>query len=323
MEEHTTNNDAGAANPFARTGLVRTPPLQTQQVQEPQGQEKEHQPMQQQYSAWSRVPKLPRVEAAKKLVDELHEYVDKRNNVHKDIKALVIKIQGVLGSAVKEWKNITQRAEEAEKELSAAKTASEASRTSEVRRHDTNTTAEENSVVGSIPQRMQTTPFFTPKRPRASPGDVRPGGSKKHKDAPVTGERRPVEDVAAGGQTPWQVVGERKKKSGGKNRSEKRKFIKRRNKGEALIVKASDDTYAEVLRTMWTNPELRELGADVQKIRRTRNGEMILELKRDPKASSSSYKELTERAMGDKVQVYLTSGGGRQRNSIRRCSRKL
>nr|XP_029722512.1 probable C-terminal domain small phosphatase [Aedes albopictus] len=120
MEDYTTNNEAGAANPFARTGLVRTPPSQTQPVQ---GQEKEHQQMQQQqqqqqqYSAWSRGPKLPRVVAAKKLIDELHEYVDKRSNVHKDIKALVIKIQGTLGSAVKDalfdatWKNKAEQNE--------------------------------------------------------------------------------------------------------------------------------------------------------------------------------------------------------------------
>lgn len=302
MEDYTTNNEAGAANPFARTGLVRTPPSQTQPVQ---GQEKEHQQMQQQqqqqqqYSAWSRGPKLPRVVAAKKLIDELHEYVDKRSNVHKDIKALVIKIQGTLGSAVKEWTSMAQRAESAEKEL-----ANVANRTSEARRVETITTAEEVSVVGSIPQRMQTTPFFTPKRPRASPGDVRPGGSKKHKDAPVTGAHPPAENVvAAGSHTSWQVVGKRKGKSGSKSRSEKRKFIRRRNKGEALIVKASDDSYAEVLRTMRTNPDLKELGENVQKIRRTRNGEMILELKRDLKANSSSYKELTEKAMGGKVEV--------------------
>lgn len=300
MDKNNNQNGEEAANPFARTGLVRTPPAQ----------EQEHQLVQkEQYSAWSRVPKLPKVETAKKLIDELHEYVDKRSNVHKDIKALVIKIQGALGTAVKEWKNMAQRAEEAEKELTAAKDAAKQQPSgttlpSGARRRENNTTAEQVSAMGSIPQRMQATPYFTPKRPRASPGDARPGGSKKHKDALVTGERPPVENVAAaGGHTSWQVVGKRKEKSGSKNRTERRKFIKGRKKGEALIVKASDDTYAEVLRTMRTNPDLKELGADVQKIRRTRNGEMILELKRDLKASSSSYKELTEKAMGGKVEV--------------------
>ncbi|XP_062713362.1 uncharacterized protein LOC134290278 [Aedes albopictus] len=294
----------GSTSSFRSRHSARSRQSYRSEVQKLQGQEKEHQQMQQQqYSAWSRVPKLPRVEVAKKLVDELHEYVDKRSNVHKDIKALVIKIQGALGSAVKEWKSMAQRAEDAEKELLAAKTASEASRTSEARRQITNKTAEKNSVVESISQRMQTTPFFTPKRPRASPGEVRPGGSKKHKDAPVTGARHPAENVVTDGHTPWQVVGKRKAKSAGKSRSDKRKLIKRKNKGEALIVKTSDDSYAEVLRTMRTNPDLRELGEDVKKIRRTRNGEMILELRRDPKGSSSSYKELTEKAMGDKVEV--------------------
>ncbi|XP_058449259.1 uncharacterized protein LOC131429227 [Malaya genurostris] len=292
-------------NPFVKSGLVRTPPPQTQQVQKQHTNEQQAQQQgQQQYSAWTKPPQPPRVEAAKKLVDELHEYVDKRSNVHKDIKALVIKLQGALGSAVKEWKNVVQRAEAGEKELLAAKTALEARRAAQMQRAEADTVTREVNTASSVPPGVQSTPFFTPKRPRASPGDVRPGGPKRHKDARVTGAKLPPEATdAVNSRTEWQVVGKKKEKASKKNPPKKRKVVRTRNKSEALIVKASDDSYAEVIRAMRMNPDLKELGEDVHKVRRTRNGEMLLELKRNPKAGSISYKELTEKALGNKVEV--------------------
>lgn len=63
------------------------------------------------------------MEAAKTVVDELREFVDKRHNVHKDIKDLVARIQGTLGSAVKDWRKVMQRIEAVETELAATKKA--------------------------------------------------------------------------------------------------------------------------------------------------------------------------------------------------------
>lgn len=45
----------------------------------------------------------------------------------------------------------------------------------------------------------------------------------------------------------------------------------------------------------------------MEKIRRTRTGDLILELKKDAKNPSSSYKELTEKLMGEKLQVKAKS----------------
>ncbi|KXJ67809.1 hypothetical protein RP20_CCG010455 [Aedes albopictus] len=54
---------------------------------------------------------------------------------------------------------------------------------------------------------------------------------------------------------------------------------------------------------MSTDPQLKDFGADVQKISRTQAGDMICELKKDSKNRISVYKKLTERVMGKKVQV--------------------
>lgn len=322
MEESIIEIEEGAANPFAKGGLVRSPPsqlgqqqrnqeeqqvqrqLQQQQQQQPREQQQQLQQQQQaQVSAWSKVPKLPRVVAAKKLVDELHEFVDKRSNVHKDIKTLVLKIQGTLGLAVKEWAAVAQKVESTEKELSAAKTALEIRQVPIQQTAMPITFARETNAKRDKSQRTESVPF-TPKRPRASPGDARPGGSKKHKDTRVN-ESGPANAATTkeGNDTPWEIVKAKNRKTKTKSRSEKQSLFKGRKRGEALIVKASDDSYEKVLRAMRTNPELEQLGADVRKVRRTRTGDMILELKRDPMASSSSYKELAEKAMGNTVEV--------------------
>ncbi|XP_053687052.1 uncharacterized protein LOC128736587 [Sabethes cyaneus] len=131
----------------------------------------------------------------------------------------------------------------------------------------------------------------TPKRPRPSPGDARPGGSKKPKDTPTTSTQLTTEEVIEeDSHAPWQVVGNKGNEKSNRSRPSKRMFIKGRNKGEALI--ANGDSYDEVLRAMRTKPELKELDVNVQKISCTRNGEMILELKKDPQVKISNGGEL-------------------------------
>ncbi|XP_062538498.1 uncharacterized protein LOC134206792 [Armigeres subalbatus] len=152
----------------------------------------------------------------------------------------------------------------------------------------------------------ENTPASLPKRHRSSPGDERPGGSKKQRDGLLKrmAVAEPEETGDSNRRSPWQVV-QKKTKKNRINASERQNVIKRsvKKKGEAILVKTSEEGYLEVLRTIRTAPELKDFGADVQKIRRTRAGDMIFELKKDSKNKSSSYKELTERVVGDKAQV--------------------
>jgi hypothetical protein len=54
---------------------------------------------------------------------------------------------------------------------------------------------------------------------------------------------------------------------------------------------------------MRVNETLKDLGADVRSIRRTRSGEMILELKRETTRKGSAYKILAEQVLGEGVEV--------------------
>ncbi|XP_062712672.1 putative GATA zinc finger domain-containing protein 25 [Aedes albopictus] len=132
MEEDNVNiniNDESVENPFARSGLARSPTEQNQQKQqqqrEQQDREKElhEQQKREQEQCEQQQRGQSKVEAAKTVADELREFVDKRHNVHKDIKDLVTRIQGSLGSAIKDWRRLMQRAEAAESELAVTKNA--------------------------------------------------------------------------------------------------------------------------------------------------------------------------------------------------------
>lgn len=316
------NNSGKKANPFARGGLMRSPPQQIDEAEQQQEEvlqqsavhEKQREGGQQQCegvqlptsSAWSAPQQQPKVVAAKNLANELHEFVDKKHNVHKDIKDLVLKIRRALGSAVKEWDIVMKRADAAESELAVTKNALASA-------------AQQQQTPVAIPgkprtkeklARIENLPTSASKRNRSSPGDERPGGIKRQRDTQLKrvapAELEPAGDRSR--ETQWQVVRNKTKKNRtdhGVNAGGRPKSINRRikKKGEAIVVKTSEEGYLEVLRTMRTAPELKDFGDDVQKVRRTRSGDMIFELKKDSKNKSSSYKELAEKVVGDIAQI--------------------
>lgn len=253
-EDNTNNinNGNGAVNPFARSGLARSPTRQDQQMQQQQleqpirEQELHEQQMREQErrdqqqpeeerskkqrqpqlrSAWNSPSKQSKVEAAKTVADELREFVDKRHNVHKDIKDLVAKIQGCLGSAIKEWKKLRQSAEAAEVELAATKDALAAA----VQQAKTGITPGTGAKAKGMSLGTEVTPSFTPKRTRSSPGDERMAAPKKQKNA----DARPPNEAISGrnGDTPWREVRNRKVKTK-KDSAKTQHPIKKRKKGE-------------------------------------------------------------------------------------------
>lgn len=81
-----------------------------------------------------------------------------------------------------------------------------------------------------------------------------------------------------------------------------------RSRGDALVVEVKGQTtYADLLRKVRADPELKELGECVVKTRRTQKGEMLFELKKDPMVKSSAFKTLIERSLGDEANVRALS----------------
>ncbi|XP_055584801.1 uncharacterized protein LOC129737665 [Uranotaenia lowii] len=154
------------------------------------------------------------------------------------------------------------------------------------------------------------------KRKRGSPGETRPGAPKKRARDPTVRQDPGGEEIEGGGNangqvpdasTGWQTV-ERKRKRTTKAKPKPKPKPKRvRDKGEALVVKAPEGTYADVLRQMRTSDRLVGLGGDVRRIRRTHSGEMILELRRGSQIKSSEYSALTQEIVGGAAEIRALS----------------
>ncbi|XP_065088422.1 uncharacterized protein LOC135709903 [Ochlerotatus camptorhynchus] len=105
---------------------------------------------------------------------------------------------------------------------------------------------------------------------------------------------------------------EKKKKTEERKKEVKKKEHRRhrreRSKGDALDIEAKDKTtYAALLRKVREDPELKQLGENVVKTRRTQKGKMLFELKKDPSVRSSAFKELVEKSLCEDANVRALS----------------
>lgn len=139
------------------------------------------------------------------------------------------------------------------------------------------------------PKTVSNRDMLTPKRKLVSTAST-PATTKK--------KRRTHEE--------WRKVEKKPKKSIGNQEGQRSRGI--RQKADALVVGVADGTsYAEILKKVKNDPSLKELGEQVARIRRTQNGEMLFELKRDPAAKSSLFKGLVEKSLGESAKVRALS----------------
>lgn len=265
-------------------------------------------------SGLSVTPRKSKIAQVKGLLDELDACVTTKNNLHKEVKDMIKRIQKVAIAAVKEHDTAVVRAERAEHALS---TAQRALTGSQEKRAERKPTGVGNTPVISTPQT---------KRGRTSPGEVRPGGLKK-----LTTNGTPAPDGTPGGETRentgtestdaglqedefTDVISRKERK---KNRQNLQKFKKGEQKAkekppprqkppktDAVLVKAKDaSTYVELLKKIREDPELRDLGENMLRSRRTQKGEMLFELKEDPTVDSSTIQGLVAKSLGEQVEV--------------------
>jgi len=75
-------------------------------------------------------------------------------------------------------------------------------------------------------------------------------------------------------------------------------------KPEALIcIKTGEASYAEMLRKLRSDPSLSELGSHVRKIRRTHQGELLIEVEGNASESVPKFKSDLEAALNDLASV--------------------
>ncbi|XP_062539633.1 uncharacterized protein LOC134207770 [Armigeres subalbatus] len=151
-----------------------------------------------------------------------------------------------------------------------------------------------------------------PKPGEEGPGKVRPlrqDGDKglRQAESSQPHQTREIE----GNDASWTLVKNKRKpktsraekKAQANEGSKKSRVGANRSRGDALVITADEAKYSDVLKAMRSDVKLGELGADVRRIRRTRMGEMILELKRGVSQKGAACKKLAEEVLGETAKV--------------------
>lgn len=284
----------------------------------------------------------PKVLAASQQLDAIIEFTASRNNIAKDLKQSLHVLRKTIRAAKKEYFDLEARVTSLEEgrlvaldehiELQARVLVLEESRA--IAEQEARLAAERSGKPKDLRTRSVQTACICQsaglcatssevtgkatgnKRPRDSPGHEQRDRSKKSKSgknpessssaAPIqdsTDSEVSTENPVEKPDGPWVEVGKNKRNKRKKEKAPSQATRKFRNKGDALILKTDEAKYAEVLKSMRRDTELKGLGADVRSIRRTRAGEMILELKKDAVKMGPTYKALAEKVLGKDVEV--------------------
>ncbi|XP_049300623.1 uncharacterized protein LOC125774492 [Anopheles funestus] len=113
-------------------------------------------------------------------------------------------------------------------------------------------------------------------------------------------------------ELPWTTIVKRRQQEPKKTTTEQagkaavlpKMASQTRHKTEAIVVGLKEkESYADILRRVKADPKLQSLGKQVSKVRRTREGNLIFELKRDNAVSGSDFKDLLQDSVGEVGQV--------------------
>lgn len=114
-----------------------------------------------------------------------------------------------------------------------------------------------------------------------------------------------IPQVASKNDEPkWRTIQRKEKKPKQKKGAAKPKVV--RPKADALAIGIKDgksETFSDVLKKIKSDPSLVDLGKQVSRIRKSRNGEMLIEFRADSTAKSSTFKEILEKTVGEGTTV--------------------
>jgi Zinc knuckle len=203
---------------------------------------------------------------AAKLTSQLSQFIRSKQNIHKEILAIVTELERAIIDADKEWKI---------REESIKSQVEKSSET--VHRKKGNTSKRSRS-------------------PRATPSPT------KGKRVRGNEQLAPNGDI----EGPWVPVENRKNKRDRKSVKppEPKEKPRVRPRSDALVIGALDQkSYAEILTKIKGDSTLKELGSNVARIRRTQKGHMLLELRNDASVKSVAFKGVLEEALGGDATV--------------------
>lgn len=219
-------------------------------------------------------------------IEALQNYAMGRNNVHHEIKRLI--------RIIKLSYNDLEKTLETPKDVGKITVSTQTDAIVHAAPKST-----KSSVTTEAPSKRQ--------RELSTETPVSSISSKRQKS--IKAQRRAVENAKlTHSATPLQRSDAQQDQNDWKTVAAKVKKKSRANhpKPEAIVIKTNGETsYADILRKVKTDHNLKDLGEKVFRIRRTQKGEMLLELNHE--TLSASYKANLELALGSDASVRAIS----------------
>lgn len=275
-----------SCNPFGKSGLLNRSPTKSASVNDLRSTSTLNSITQPIVAEGTQTQKM---QFLKGNIEALQDYVKDRNNVHQEIKRLIRIIKQSYNNLEKD---LISPKEECKVEAST--------QTDDAVRAKTNKpSGKHGAVTEALPKRQREPstetpiPFHGSKRPKGNTTqrqveeDPRATTPKQSGTPPqINKPKQTCEE--------WRTVAAKVKK--------KKPTKGNHPKPEAIVIKANGDTsYADILRKVKTDTNLKDLGENVFRIRRTQKGEMLFELKNQ--SLSTTYKAHLETALGNDASV--------------------
>lgn len=138
-------------------------------------------------------------------------------------------------------------------------------------------------------------------RVNSNPKNKQPTQKEPKSNATATKSSEATPDESTVNESTWTTVQNRKQ-------GKKKKAVKKRIKirGEALTIKAPESSYAEILKNMKTKIDPEEVGVNIKYIRRTREGDLLVELAKG-EGQAKKLENAIKNSLGDDLQVKTLS----------------
>lgn len=137
---------------------------------------------------------------------------------------------------------------------------------------------------------------------RAEPGKEDPSTNQGKNIGPMARAAQLGSGLSSGGGAAgsWAEVTSRKRKSEQKQAAVPARETRR---PEAVVIRTPNGDYSEILKKVKKDPTLVKVGADVDKIRKTATGSLILEFRKGSFGVAEGHREAISRVLGDDVVI--------------------
>lgn len=227
----------------------------------------------------------------KQHIDELNSYVKDRHNVHKDIKRRALEIKEA-------WLDLSSKIAPGIK-VTPTETAEKETQTKNVfKLNPLKGTPKSGPDVRTPKRRMENPDQPTGRSPKRKKNKAENLASCKSPIATPASATTEPEPTAKG---EWMTV---TKHVNDKKKFKDKKSRPRKTKPDAVVVGLTGgESYAAILKQVKSDPRLKDVGENITRIRRTKKGELLLELKRNSSINSSSCKRKMEESLHDLATI--------------------